>query len=78
MEENQEPQTTASIEFSANTLAPVSLAVMGHLERGSLKLPQLTLHWGEMRCPCCWVLASCRYRNQVNEAALRHLTLGVL
>ena len=77
MKGNKEPQTTASIEFSANRLAPVSLAVMGHLERRSLKLPQLTLHWGEMRCPC-WVLANCRYRNQVNEAALKHLTLGVL
>lgn len=35
----------------------------------------LTLHGGEMRCPC-WVLPNCRYRNQVNEAALRHLTFG--
>ena len=75
MEENQEPQTTAFIEFSAKRLAPISLAVMGHLERGSLKLPQLTVPGGEMRCPC-WVLPSCRYRNQVNEAALRHLTFG--
>ena len=44
VEETQEPQTTACTEFSADRLAAVSLAVMGHLERGSLKLPHTA--WG--------------------------------